>query len=81
VCSVVKNISKEKKIFASKNRNRSEIQKNIGDKSKSRLERQSVQVSRKVCADKYEEQRLGKDDHETVNERKARSSMGCLLGI
>jgi ribosomal protein S26 len=54
-----KNIPKEKKIFASKNRIRSDIQKNIGDKSKSRLERQSVQVSRKVCADKYEEERLG----------------------
>jgi hypothetical protein len=35
-----------------------------------------------MCAEKSKEQRLEqKDDHETVNERRARSSIGCLLGI
>lgn len=33
----------------------------------------------KGCVDKNEEQ--GENHHETVKERKARSSMGCLLGI
>jgi hypothetical protein len=34
-----------------------------------------------MCVDGNKEQRVGVRHHETVKERKARSSMGCLLGI
>ena len=34
-----------------------------------------------MYVDRNEEQKVGRRHHETVKERKARSSMGCLLGI
>lgn len=69
-------------IFESNNRNSDDVQKKTAAGWAEDLRRKHYRCPEKLCADEDEEQIVRKkDDQETVKERRARSSMGCLLGI